>query len=110
MSGAVRHWLNQRISSLILIPLVGWLLWATTRLAGADYATSVDFVTRPFNAVMIFLVAIIAFYHAQLGLQVIYEDYVPEPWATYLKSLTRIACIVGWLAVPAAILRLAAGA
>ena len=50
------------------------------------------------NIVMASLMAIIVFHHAQLGMQVIYEDYLPDGLGRTLLLLTRLFCLVGALA------------
>ena len=77
------HWWVQRLSSVLLIPLVAWLIYAGVTLTGASYDTAAKFVAQPLNSGMSILVALTIFYHARLGLQVVVEDYVHTPW---LKS------------------------
>ena len=45
--GGLGHWKSQRISSVLLVPLILWLLWAFTQLAGADYAAAAAFFRSP---------------------------------------------------------------
>jgi succinate dehydrogenase / fumarate reductase membrane anchor subunit len=94
----VGHWWQQRLSSLILIPLTIWLLWVGACLAGAEYSQAIEFFDSTFQKGMaIALIGVIAF-HAQIGIQVICEDYIYPPWfQSLLIWLTRIACITGFL-------------
>lgn len=73
------HWWLQRVTSVALVPLVLWFVIALLGVSHADYETFQHWLSHPFNAgVMIALLAAM-FYHANLGMQVIYEDYVrPE--------------------------------
>ncbi len=73
------HWLHQRTSALILLPLCGWLLYAIVQLAGADWASAREFVAAPLNTGAFVLFIISVLYHAMLGLQVVIEDYVSRP-------------------------------
>ncbi len=106
----VVHWRQQRLSALILIPLTIWLLWAITRLAGADYAVALEFFSQPLQkGFAIALIALIAF-HAQIGIQVICEDYVGPPrFQSSLIWLTRIGCAGGFVLSVYALLNLPAG-
>jgi len=109
--GGVGHWWQQRLSSLLLIPLTIWLLWAAARLAGAEYSMALDFFSQPFQKAMaIGLIGIIAF-HAQTGIQVICEDYIEPLWfQSTLIWLTRIACFAGFVLTVFALFNLPAGA
>jgi succinate dehydrogenase / fumarate reductase membrane anchor subunit len=105
--GGLGHWLWQRVSSLVLIPLTVWLLWAITRLAGADYASATQFFSHPFNAGLAILMTAVVAFHAQTGIQVICEDYIAQPWQSLLIWLTRIACFGGLVLMAWAILGIA---
>ncbi len=109
--GGVGHWWQQRLSALLLIPLTAWLLWAATRLAGAEYNLALEFFNHPFQKGMAMaLIAIIAF-HAQTGIQVICEDYIQPQWLqTTLIWLTRVACFAGFGLSVFALLNLPAAA
>ena len=72
----VAHWWAQRMTALALIPLTVWFVASIVGLAGADYDTTVDWVGRPLPAVLLLLLIAATFHHAQLGLQVVIEDYV----------------------------------
>ncbi|NNC23031.1 succinate dehydrogenase, hydrophobic membrane anchor protein [Salinisphaera sp. USBA-960] len=72
----VTHWWMQRVTAVALVPLTLWFVASLAAHLGADYASVMNWLTSPLSAtlMMIYLAAI--FYHAQLGLQVIVEDYV----------------------------------
>lgn len=105
--GGLGHWLWQRVSSLVLIPLTLWLLWAITRVSGADFATASEFFAQPLNTGLAILMTAVAAFHAQSGIQVICEDYVAQPWQTLLIWVTRVACLGGFLAMAWAVLGIA---
>ncbi len=108
---AAGHWWIQRITSVLLIPLGVWLLWAGASLAGADHAGAAAFMGRPLNAAAALGLAAIGLYHAQLGLQVIIEDYVPGTlFPRTLLLLVRVFCLALALAVLAAVYKLSFGA
>lgn len=108
--GGLGHWWQQRLSSILLIPASLWLLWAGSTLAGADFETARAFFSSPVQAGMgIFLIGLVAF-HAQIGIQVICEDYIYPPWfQSLLIWLTRIACAGGFLLIAYALITLAKG-
>jgi succinate dehydrogenase / fumarate reductase membrane anchor subunit len=105
------HWRSQRYSALILLLLSPWLLLMGTSLAGADYATAAAVMSSPFNAGMTIMLAGTLFYHTQLGLQVVIEDYVHIPTLEFvLLLIVRLACLVAFLISAIAALKLALGA
>ena len=70
------HWWMQRVTALALIPLVIWFVVSMIIVTGADHETALAFIGSPINAVLLTLLIIATFYHGQLGLQVVIEDYV----------------------------------
>lgn len=70
------HWWVQRLTALLLLVTLPWLVWLLLSTAGADFVTLRLTVAQPFNAMMMTLLVIGAFWHAQLGLQVVIEDYI----------------------------------
>lgn len=96
-SGA-HHWWMQRVTAVALIPLALWFVWALMSLLGADQATVQAWISQPLNAAMLMALVIAMFYHAQLGLQVVIEDYVHTGWLEIsLQILVKFAAIIGAL-------------
>ena len=73
-TGASRHWLFQRISALVLIPLLLWFLSLIPQLLTAPHATIHAMVSGSW---MLLLFVTLMLWHGSLGMEVIYEDYVP---------------------------------
>ncbi|HSH40816.1 MAG TPA: succinate dehydrogenase, hydrophobic membrane anchor protein [Arenicellales bacterium] len=77
----VEHWWWQRLTAVALVPLGIWFVIAVISLVGADYAAAHAWVTAPFNIALLAAFTASLLYHAQLGLQVVIEDYVHnEAW------------------------------
>ncbi len=100
----VHHWWMQRLTALALAPLVIWFVFAIASLSGSDYETVRAWVSQPFTTVMLVLLIAVVFYHAQLGLQVVIEDYISAkaPQLTALivvKFLAALMAVVGIVAV-----------
>jgi len=109
--GGAHHWRSQRYSALILLLLSAWVLWMGVSLAGADYVTASAAMSSPFNAGMAILLAGTVFYHAQLGLQVVIEDYIHIAALEFaLLIFVRFACLVAFLISAIAALKLVLGA
>ncbi len=106
------HWWAQRVSAVALVPLVLWLTISLVSLTagGADYLSALDWVRAPANAVLLLLVITAVFYHSQLGVQVIIEDYVhgamAKVVALVLQKLIHVALAVAGIF---AVLRIALG-
>ncbi len=83
----LHHWWMQRVTAIALIPLVLWFAFSIAGLAGAEYETVKTALSSPLNASLIVFFIIISFYHAALGMQVVFEDYVST-------KMTRIVCII----------------
>lgn len=72
----VAHWWAQRLTALALVPLTLWFVASIVSLAGADHSTVAEWIAQPIPAVLLVLLIIATFHHAQLGLQVVIEDYI----------------------------------
>ena len=72
----VAHWWAQRVTAVALVPLSLWFVAWVVRLAGANHALVLEWLSSPLSASLMILVIIVTFHHAQLGLQVVIEDYV----------------------------------
>ena len=70
------HWWIQRLTAVALIPLGIWFIFAALSFVGADYAQFKAWAGHHGNALMLVLFIITAFHHAQLGMQVVIEDYI----------------------------------
>lgn len=70
------HWIAQRMTAVALVPLTLWFVFSLICLIGGDLAAVKAWLASPFNAVLMVLTLIAGFHHAQLGLQVVIEDYV----------------------------------
>ncbi len=73
---ATAHFWAQRMTSLALIPLSLWFVFAAVSLVGADHATFKAFLGHHGNVLLTVLFVLVLFRHAQLGLQMVIEDYV----------------------------------
>ncbi|NBD95914.1 MAG: succinate dehydrogenase, hydrophobic membrane anchor protein [Gammaproteobacteria bacterium] len=106
----VGHWWAQRFSAILLVVLTAWLVWALATLVGADHATAGAFLAHPFNATMAILFLTTGFYHGQLGLQVVIEDYIHHrALEVGLLVAVKALAVFGGLLAALAILKLALG-
>jgi succinate dehydrogenase / fumarate reductase membrane anchor subunit len=94
------HWIAERVSSIALVPLSLWGVYAVIRLAGTDYVGAATWVAHPLNATLMALLAIVSFIHMHSGMRVIIEDY----WqggqrAVLLLANLFVSVLLGALAV-----------
>jgi succinate dehydrogenase / fumarate reductase membrane anchor subunit len=102
------HFWWQRVTAIFLVPLVAWLLGLLVSFVGADLATVQVAIARPWNAIALSLFAILLFWHAKLGIQVVIEDYVhTRGLEVALQLIVTLACALGALASLYAIGRIA---
>lgn len=102
-----RHWWVQNVTSIALVPLSLWFICTMIRLLGASRADVVAWIRAPVPVVLMIALIVATFYHMQLGVQVIIEDYVHQP-GMRLASLLLIkaAAILLALACIVSVLRL----
>jgi succinate dehydrogenase / fumarate reductase membrane anchor subunit len=96
--GGTGHWWVQRVTSVVLFFLTPWFLIFALGLVGQEQYIVQATLSQPLNAVLMILWILSLFWHAQLGVQVVAEDYVhgwPE-WA--LQLLARVVCAAGAIA------------
>lgn len=106
----VQHFMMQRITALALIVLSIWFMVLVLGLLGSDYLTARLTLAQPFNAVLMIAFVVAVFWHAQLGLQVVIEDYVHTTWLQLtLQIAIKFLCFIAGVAAVLAVLRVALG-
>ena len=104
------HWWRQRLTALALLVLGPWLLVLTLGLSRAGYASAHATLAQPLDALLMIAFTAVMFWHAQLGLQVVIEDYVHTRWfALTLQIAIKFLAVLGALACALAVLRIALG-
>jgi succinate dehydrogenase / fumarate reductase, membrane anchor subunit len=105
------HWWMQRVTAVALVPLTLWLVVSLIGLTGADYTTAVAWFKSPLHAALMIAAIIAIFYHAQLGMQVVFEDYIHTEWVKLTAQLTlKFTCILLGLMAAIAALKISLGA
>jgi len=104
------HFITQRVTAVALVLLGAWFVWTVLSLLQLDYAGAHALVAQPLNAVLLLAFAITVFWHAQLGLQVVIEDYVHARGSQLaLQLAVKFLCFLGAAASVLAILKIALG-
>lgn len=105
-----RHWWAQRLTAIALVPLTVWFVVNIVALIGADRPAVVGWLGLPVTAVLMVLMVGATFHHAQLGLQVVIEDYVHgEGVKLTLIVLVKFAALALAVAAIFAVLKIAFG-
>ena len=94
------HWWLERLSSLLLIPLSLWFFTAISHLAGAPRQELLEWLAIPLNNGLLIVTVLAFFWHASMGMQVIYEDYISNKGCrVFVILVTRALCYGAAMAV-----------
>lgn len=106
----LHHWWAQRVTAVALIPLTVLFAFQVVLLSMSDYKTVIDCIGSPWSSALIISLIVAAFYHAALGMQVIYEDYISNK-AIRIGAImtTNIMLFLLGTAAIIAVLRIALG-
>ena len=104
------HWWAQRITAVALVPLGLWFAVSVLSLVGADHAAAKAWIGAPVNAVLLVVLIVAVFHHADLGLQVVVEDYIHSEGLKIASILVmKFAAVLLALAGIFAVLRISFG-
>ncbi len=104
------HWIMQRITAIALVPLSVWFTVSLITLLGADYQSIVAWIKSPLESALLLMFIWALFHHAQLGIQVVVEDYVSSEWRKLsLLVFIQFVIILLGLASTVAVLKIAFG-
>ena len=73
---STRHWIKQRISSILLIPLTVLFIYNFLDASTLPYNEVIANYKNPFNLIIAFLFIIISIWHFYQGIEVVLEDYI----------------------------------
>ncbi|MEX0733412.1 MAG: succinate dehydrogenase, hydrophobic membrane anchor protein [Steroidobacteraceae bacterium] len=106
---ATRHWRNQRMTSIALLPLGLWFLFALLLQPALDHATVAAWLAKPLQALLAALFGGAMLWHSMQGVEVVLEDYVRGRTLTLSILLSRLAHTAAAVALSWAIFTIAAG-
>ena len=75
---ALNKWIIQRVSAVLLMPLLLIFLYSLVDLVNKDYTGALDFFDNYFSIIIFTLFLIFAGLHLKLGLGEIIEDYIQD--------------------------------
>ena len=76
LNPGLSHWKLQRLSALILIPLIIWTIFSFMINMSSEYNQAIEWIKNPVNSTILILLLAVVFYHSGMGLQVVIEDYI----------------------------------
>lgn len=89
------EWKAERLSSLLLVPLTVWGLWAAATLSGGGYDGALAWFSSPVNAVLLVVTLLATLWHMQMGVKVIVEDYIHSAGSLkLLLGLNTVICLL----------------
>jgi succinate dehydrogenase / fumarate reductase, membrane anchor subunit len=102
--GGSAHWYAQRVTAVALVLLGLWFACSLASLGGASREHVTAWLSTPLNSALAVLLVLVGAYHAALGLQVVFEDYVSAKGARaamllVVKFALVVAAVTGVLAV-----------
>lgn len=104
------HFWHQRLTSLLMVPLVLWIGFSLAAMP-VDHATLTSWIQQTWVTVSLVLLIIVTFYHAQLGLQVIIEDYVSShSRRMIILLLSNLSCLLLGIIGVVSVLKISFGA
>ena len=89
------HWVNQRFSSLILIPLTVIFIFTFIQNIGLGYDKNMNYYKNPISAFLAFSFIYLTLLHFKQGAQVVIEDYVVDKM--FLRVLLIINTMFFWV-------------
>ena len=94
---ASRKWIFQRISALIAAPLIVWFLLSLISLSTSSYNSVVNFFSKPLFLSLTIILLISGFFHAKIGLNEIFEDYIQDE---KIKNVANLLALLLSIIVP----------
>ena len=106
LGSSAAHWWMQRLTAIALIPFSIWFVFEIIMLKSTSYETLFQWLQSPIITVLLVIFIVTTFYHTQLGLQVIIEDYVRGKLKTVSLILINSLCILSAAAGILALLKI----
>ena len=103
--GSAKHgvgaFIAERVTGIALVPLVIWGIWSAIVVARGGYYGAITWLNSPVNAVLLVLTLAVGFWHMQIGMRVVIEDYIDKPLTKgALLLLNLFLCVLlGALAI-----------
>ena len=97
MIPATRKWLFLRISSVILLPLMLWLIINLVNIYDKNHEDLVTFLTSQPSSLFVSLFFIFAYFFSALSISEVFEDYIAND---KIKNVANMLLYVSAVAIP----------
>ena len=92
---ALNHWVIQKISALVLLPLLCWFLYVFKDFIYKDFNNKIIWLQDITNSILLTSFLLAALFHLRLGLTVVIEDYIHNASSNnLLLSIIAILCLL----------------
>ena len=101
MHSSTKKWLFTKLSSVILIPLMAWLIINITKIYDNDYQQIVEFFSTQPSKILFSVFVVIAYFFSALTISEIFEDYISNDKIKYVanKLLNIFAIVIPLLTI-----------
>ena len=90
-----RKWILQRISALLVAPLIVWFCVSLISLSTSSYEEVMNFFGNSMFSWLTIILLVAGFFHAKIGLNEIFEDYIEnEKFKNVANLLTFLLSII----------------
>jgi succinate dehydrogenase / fumarate reductase, membrane anchor subunit len=103
------HFWHQRLTGLLMLPLMVLCIALILSLLGKTYVETLDALARPVIAIPVFVFIAAGIYHMQIGMQVIIEDYVHGGAKVVCLVLNNVFALLVGFALLFAVLKISFG-
>ena len=100
------HWWGQRVSAVLMIPLVIFLLISYMGLESIDHITITSWLKQPLISAAMIMFVLCMFFHSETGVQVVIEDYIHGKTKVVSMLLSKFAHIIFALIAVVSILKI----
>ena len=94
---ASRKWILQRISALLVAPLIVWFCVSLISLSTSSYEKVMNFFGNPMFSWLTIILLVAGFFHAKIGLNEIFEDYIENE---KIKNIANLLTFLLSIIVP----------
>ena len=76
LESGLKHWVYQKITAVLLIPITIWLLLSFPSFVELNFEEKIYWINNSPNYYLLTVFFIISAFHFKLGLTVVIEDYI----------------------------------
>ena len=97
MHSSTKKWLFTKLSSVILIPFMAWLIINITKIYDNDYQQIVEFFSTQPSKILFSVFVVIAYFFSTLTISEIFEDYITND---KIKNVANKLLIIFAIVIP----------